>query len=44
MDNLQTQGIRLPRLGLGTFRLQGDALPRGGRKRAGARLSPYRHR
>ncbi|MDO9561261.1 MAG: aldo/keto reductase [Bradyrhizobium sp.] len=25
MDNLQTQGISLPRLGLGTFRLQGDA-------------------
>ncbi|WP_315832060.1 aldo/keto reductase [Bradyrhizobium prioriisuperbiae] len=25
MDNLTTQGISLPRLGLGTFRLQGDA-------------------
>src|SRR3979409_162736 len=25
MENLQTQGISLPRLGLGTFRLQGDA-------------------
>jgi 2,5-diketo-D-gluconate reductase B len=25
MDQLQTQGISLPRLGLGTFRLQGDA-------------------
>ncbi|MCA6120911.1 aldo/keto reductase [Bradyrhizobium sp. WSM 1704] len=25
MDNLQTQGISLPRLGLGTFRMQGDA-------------------
>ena len=25
MEHLQTQGIRLPRLGLGTFRLQGDA-------------------
>lgn len=25
MDNLQTQGISLPRLGLGTYRLQGDA-------------------
>jgi 2,5-diketo-D-gluconate reductase B len=25
MDDLQTQGIRLPRLGLGTFRMQGDA-------------------
>ena len=25
MEYLQTQGIRLPRLGLGTFRLQGDA-------------------
>ncbi len=25
MDYLQTQGIRLPRLGLGTFRMQGDA-------------------
>ncbi|WJR80241.1 aldo/keto reductase [Bradyrhizobium sp. NP1] len=24
MDNLQTQGISLPRLGLGTFRMQGD--------------------
>ena len=24
MENLQTQGIALPRLGLGTFRLQGD--------------------
>jgi 2,5-diketo-D-gluconate reductase B len=24
MDYLQTQGIRLPRLGLGTFRMQGD--------------------
>jgi len=25
MEYLQTQGIRLPRLGLGTFRMQGDA-------------------
>jgi len=25
MDHLQTQGISMPRLGLGTFRLQGDA-------------------
>jgi 2,5-diketo-D-gluconate reductase B len=25
MDHLQTQGIGLPRLGLGTFRMQGDA-------------------
>src|ERR1700726_3858073 len=25
MDYLQTQGIRLPRLGLGTYRMQGDA-------------------
>ena len=25
MEHLQTQGISLPRLGLGTFRLQGDA-------------------
>lgn len=25
MDHLQTQGINLPRLGLGTFRMQGDA-------------------
>src|SRR6195952_4361359 len=25
MENLQTQGIRMPRLGLGTFRMQGDA-------------------
>jgi 2,5-diketo-D-gluconate reductase B len=25
MENLQTQGIALPKLGLGTFRLQGDA-------------------
>jgi 2,5-diketo-D-gluconate reductase B len=25
MENLQTQGINLPRLGLGTFRMQGDA-------------------
>jgi 2,5-diketo-D-gluconate reductase B len=25
MENLQTQGISVPRLGLGTFRLQGDA-------------------
>jgi 2,5-diketo-D-gluconate reductase B len=24
MDNLQMQGIRMPRLGLGTFRMQGD--------------------
>ena len=24
MENLQTQGIALPRLGLGTFRMQGD--------------------
>src|SRR5436190_20223197 len=24
MDHLQTEGIRLPRLGLGTFRMQGD--------------------
>ena len=24
MDYLQTQGIRLPRLGLGTYRMQGD--------------------
>ena len=25
MENLQTQGISLPKLGLGTFRMQGDA-------------------
>src|SRR3981189_1192779 len=25
MENLQTQGIALPKLGLGTFRMQGDA-------------------
>ncbi len=25
MENLQTQGISMPRLGLGTFRMQGDA-------------------
>src|ERR1700704_1947888 len=25
MDNLTTQGISLPKLGLGTFRMQGDA-------------------
>src|ERR1700712_330630 len=25
MDNLETQGISLPKLGLGTFRMQGDA-------------------
>jgi 2,5-diketo-D-gluconate reductase B len=25
MEDLQTQGVRLPRLGLGTFRMQGDA-------------------
>src|SRR5246127_5828491 len=25
MEHLQTQGISLPRLGLGTFRMQGDA-------------------
>src|ERR1700712_104321 len=25
MDNLKTQGISLPKLGLGTFRMQGDA-------------------
>src|ERR1700692_3908583 len=25
MEHLQTQGISLPKLGLGTFRLQGDA-------------------
>jgi 2,5-diketo-D-gluconate reductase B len=25
MENLQTQGVSLPRLGLGTFRMQGDA-------------------
>src|SRR5579859_130380 len=25
MERLQTQGISLPRLGLGTFRMQGDA-------------------
>ena len=24
MDYLQTQGIKMPRLGLGTFRMQGD--------------------
>jgi diketogulonate reductase-like aldo/keto reductase len=24
MDNLKTQGISMPKLGLGTFRLQGD--------------------
>jgi 2,5-diketo-D-gluconate reductase B len=29
MDHLQTQGIRLPRLGLGTFRMQGDACRAG---------------
>ena len=25
METFQTQGIRLPRLGLGTYRMQGDA-------------------
>jgi len=25
MENLKTQGINLPKLGLGTFRMQGDA-------------------
>ena len=25
MENIKTQGIAMPRLGLGTFRLQGDA-------------------
>ncbi len=25
MEHLQTQGISLPKLGLGTFRMQGDA-------------------
>ena len=25
MDNLKTQGISMPKLGLGTFRMQGDA-------------------
>src|SRR6201996_8877240 len=29
MDHLETQGISLPRLGLGTFRMQGDVC-RGG--------------
>jgi 2,5-diketo-D-gluconate reductase B len=29
MEYLQTQGIRLPRLGLGTFRMQGDACRAG---------------
>jgi 2,5-diketo-D-gluconate reductase B len=29
MDHLQTQGIRLPRLGLGTFRMQDDACRAG---------------
>ena len=29
MDQLQTQGISLPRLGLGTFRMQGDACRAG---------------
>ena len=29
MDHLQTQGISLPRLGLGTFRMQGDACRAG---------------
>ena len=29
MEYLQTQGISLPRLGLGTFRMQGDACRAG---------------
>src|SRR3569832_450190 len=29
MEQLQTQGISLPRLGLGTFRMQGDACRAG---------------
>src|SRR5271156_5190664 len=29
MDHLQSQGISLPRLGLGTFRMQGDACRAG---------------
>lgn len=43
MDNLQTQGISLPRLGLGTFRMQGDAC-RAAVECARARLSAHRHR
>jgi Aldo/keto reductases, related to diketogulonate reductase len=38
MEHLQIQGISLPRLGLGTFRMQGEVCRAGGRKRAGSRL------
>lgn len=43
MDNLKTQGISMPKLGLGTFRLQGDAC-RAAVESALDRLSPHRHR
>ena len=40
MESLQTQGISLPRLGLGTFRLQGDACRAAGESALGM---GYRH-
>ena len=44
MENLQTQGISLPRLGLGTFRMQGDACRAAVESALGARLPAHRHR
>ena len=44
MEYLQTQGISLPRLGLGTFRLQGDACRVAVENALRPRLPAYRHR
>ena len=44
MDNLKTQGISMPKLGLGTFRMQGDACRAAVESALATRLSPYRHR
>jgi 2,5-diketo-D-gluconate reductase B len=44
LEHLQTQGISLPRLGLGTFRYAGRYLPHRRSKRARARLPASRHR
>ncbi len=44
MEHLQTQGISLPRLGLGTFRMQGDICRAARGERAGLELPASRHR
>ena len=43
MDNIKTQGIAMPKLGLGTFRMQGDACRAGRGKWEVRSLRPWKN-